>query len=202
MNLSKPLRLLVFVCLFSAAAAISALAQTDDRTRGEASYEVTLQVLLGSNDAGARSELPGKLENVTRQLRSTFGFTNYRVASTFFARVGNNGNFEYKSTADLQGRESTDEALTFLNWSLISFRKVDNGFRAQSFKFGSQVPVRTATAKDESGKQSFVVNYESIGLSLSNIGVPVNVPTLLGTLTMPRTSGMLFLVMTANPADK
>ncbi len=202
MNQPKPLSLLVLVCLLTALSVVSAVAQADDKSRAEPNYEVTLHVLVGSNDPSSKADIPANLGNVTRQLRSTFGFANYRVASTFLGRIGNNGNFEYKSTVDLQGRESGEDALTFLDWSLANFRSVPNGFRAQAFRFGSRVPVRTAGTKDDGGKPLYVINYESIGLTIANVGVPENIPTLLGTLSMPRTSGMLFLVMTVTPADK
>jgi hypothetical protein len=202
MNLSKLFYSLVFLCLGFAFAATSAMAQTEETKRSEPNYQITLHVLIGSNDAAARNDLPANLANVSSQLRSTFAFSNFRVANTFLGRIGNNGNFEYKSTADLQGKESSEDTMTFLEWSLGSFRSVPNGFQAQSFRFGARIPVRTTMALGDTGKTVQNIAYESIGLNFARIGIPENTPTLLGTLSLPKTSGTLFLVMTVTPADR
>ncbi len=199
MNQSKLFFSLVFLCLASAFG-VTVSAQTDDRSRGEPNYEITLSVLIGSNDAGSRNELPADLVNVSKQLRSTFGFANFRVANTFLGRLANGGNFEYKSTADLQGKEGTEDAMTFLDWSVSNFHAVTNGFQAQSFRFGARLPVKFSSTTGD-GKTVQNINYESIGLNFARVGVPANQPTLLGTLSLPKTSGTLFLVMTVISAD-
>ena len=35
-------------------------------------------------------------------------------------------------------------------------------------------------------------NYESIGLTMSIIGLPANTPTLVGTISLPKTTGTIF----------
>lgn len=202
MNQSKLFFSLVFLCLAAAIAVSQTPAQTDEKSRTEPNFEITLHVLIGSNDASARNDLPANLANVSRQLRSTFSLSSLRVANTFLGRIGNNGSFEYKSTADLQGKESTEDAMTFLEWSVGNFRSVPNGFQAQSFRFGARVPVRTSVAVGESGKSVQNIAYEGIGLNFGRIGVPENTPTLLGTLSLPRTSGTLFVVLTITSADR
>jgi hypothetical protein len=116
-------------------------------------------------------------------------------------RVGNSGSFEYKSVADLLGQQAEADPATILEWSVGNFRAVENGYLAQSFRFGARVPIKTMIAGAEPGKSSQVINYEPIGLNFARVGVPENVPTLLGTLTLPRTSGTLFLVMTVKKVD-
>ena len=167
----------------------------------EPSYEVALQVLIGSNDAGARGEMPASLSTVTKQLKNNFSFSNYRLANTFLGRVSNNGNIEYKSVSNVFGEEPTaDGPQSFLEWSLVNFQAYQTGLQARAFRFGARIPVRTMGAA-EGGKTVPIVNYENIGLSVNTIGVPVNRPTLIGTINLPRSTGTMFLVATIRPAE-
>src|SRR5690349_6684807 len=86
----------------------------------DASFDVSLHLVLGSNEGG-RGDLPGELSAVTKQMRSNFGFSNYRLASTFLGRISNSGSFEYKSVSNIFGQQSTADSQTFLEWSLGDF---------------------------------------------------------------------------------
>ena len=179
----------------------SASAQGEPAPKLEPSYEVALQVVIGSNDPGTRGEMPSNLSAISKHIKSNFSFSNYRLANTFLGRISNTGNIEYKSISNMLGQETEAESQTFFEWSVGNFRSIQNGFQARSFRFGARVPVRTGSFKDEAGKMVPSVNYESVGLTMSLIGLPVNTPTLIGTVSLPRTSGTIFLVATIRPAD-
>lgn len=180
---------------------VSAVAAQSDATQQlEPSYEVALHVLIGSNEPGARTELPAGLSAVSKHLKNNFSFSNYRLANTFLGRISNTGNIEYKSVSNILGQETDAESQTFLDWSIGNFRSVQNGFQARSFRFGARVPVRTGTFKDSTGMLNPIVNYESIGLTMNMIGLPANTPTLVGTISLPKTTGTIFLVATITPA--
>ncbi len=182
--------------------AVSAVvAQSDATQQLEPSYEVALHVLIGSNEPGARTDLPAGLSAVSKHLKNNFSFSNYRLANTFLGRISNTGNIEYKSVSNILGQETDAESQTFLDWSIGNFRSVQNGFQARSFRFGARVPVRTGTFKDSTGMLNPVVNYESIGLTMNMIGLPANTPTLVGTISLPKTTGTIFLVATIRPAS-
>lgn len=167
----------------------------------EPSYEVALQVVIGSNDAATRAELPANLSPISKQLKNNFAFSNYRLANTYLGRVSNNGNIEYKSVSNVFGEEpSTDGPQSFLEWSLTNFQVYQTGLQARGFRFGARVPVRTVNL-GEGGKTVPVVNYESIGLTVNTLGIPANKPTLIGTINLPRSTGTLFLVATIKPAE-
>ena len=171
----------------------------------EPSYEISLQLVIGSSDTADRSELPTELAAVSRQLKRRYSFASYKVATTFLGRISNTGTFQYQSVANISGKEYTPGSPTFLDWSVSEFRsmptsKGQTGFQAQSFRFGAKVPVVTG-AREEAGKSSPIINYESIGLSLNKIGLSENVPTLIGTINLPGTSGTICLVMTVRSAD-
>ena len=171
----------------------------------EASYNVSLNLVIGSNDGATRTELPAELAAVSKQIKSSFQFSNYRVANTLIGRISNAGTFQYQSVANMSDKEPLPASPTFLDWSLVNLRNIPNakgqsGFQAQSFHFGARVPVITGS-HEENGKAMPNINYESIGLSLQKIGLSENVPTVVGTLTLPGTNGTIFLIMTVKSAD-
>ena len=188
------------------AGAVSAGAYGQAPTRQvEPSYEVSLQLIVGSNSSTASSEMPGNLSGISKHLKNSFTFSNYRLAGTFLGRVTNTGNFEYKSTTNMFGQESERAHPTFMDWTLADFRKGKTesgrqGFQAHMFRFGARVPIRSSVLTD-GGKTNSVVNYEPIGLNLQKVGLAENSPTLIGTLNLPGADGTVFLVMTVRSAD-
>jgi len=203
MNQPKSIFATVFVFGVFLLTAAASFAQP----KSEPSYQVSLQFVIGSNDAAPRSELPASFSAISRQLKANFAFSNYRLASTFLGRVSDSGAFAYKSVSNILGQETGGASPTFLEWSLNNFMRIPSekgpaGFQAEAFVFGARVPVVSNSFRDESGKSSQVINYEQIGLTLRKIGLSENVPTLLGTLTLPGTTGTIFLVVTVKSADQ
>jgi hypothetical protein len=200
MNLTKSGLCLVFFPLIFLLATFSVAAQSDNTQQLEASYEVALHVVIGTNE-GARTELPANLSTISKRLKSNFSFSNYRLANTFLGRVSNTGTVEYKSVSNILGQEIDSDAPMFLEWTMANFRAMPNGFQARSFRFGARVPVRTGTVKDAAGGAAPVINYEAVGISMNLIGLPANTPTLVGTISLPKTSGTIFLVATVRTAE-
>ena len=181
--------------------ALTAAAQPEHNAGSTANYDIVLNLVVGSNEAVAGAELSSELSAVSRQIRTHFPFSNYRLANTFIGRVAENGNFEYKSVAALVGRTLPGDEPTFLDWAMYGLHRQNTNaakgsFAADAFRFGARVPVRTGVHTVEPGKSASVINYENVGLTFKTMGVPVNTPTLLGTLSLPDTSGTLFLIMT------
>ena len=184
---------------------VAVFANAQQAAQLEPSFDVALQLVVGSND-GVRGEIPAELAGVTKQIKQSFGLNNYRLATTFIGRIANRGGFEYKSTSNIFGQESTGSTQTFLDWSLRDLQTMPTaggrtGFRAESFRFGARVPVLTSTASDGTGKSTPVFNYEPIGIALNRVGLTDGSPTLIGTLNLPGTSGTIFLIMTVRSAD-
>ncbi|PYT00432.1 MAG: hypothetical protein DMF63_07645 [Acidobacteria bacterium] len=201
MNLIKsPFRFFVFP-IFIITFALSVSAQSDPVVQMlEPSYDVALHVVIGSND-GSRTELPANLSTISKHLKGNFSFSNYRLANTFLGRISNSGTVEYKSVSNILGQETDADSPTFLEWSMGNFRAVQNGFQARAFRFGARVPVRTGSVKDAAGLATPVINYESVGVSMNLIGLPANTPTLIGTISLPKTAGTIFLVATVRTPE-
>jgi hypothetical protein len=186
--------------------ASTAFAQAEDKDGLEPSYEAVLQVVVGSNDAAQPGDLPKSLSGVSKQLRENFSFSNYRLANTLIGRLGNTGSLEYKSVSDIFGQGSESERPTFLEWTLGQFKSTANEqgkltFQAQPFRFGAKVPVVTGRSKTAEGQAFDVVSYEHVGLSMNRVSFPGSKPTLIGTLSLPKTSGTVFLVLTVTPVE-
>lgn len=172
------------------------LAQTDAKAQPDSNYQAVLQVILGSSDADQGPGLPKNLSGVSTQLKSNFNFTNYKLVNTYLGRIADTGTLEYKSMANIYGQEQESETPSFLDWRLAGFRRVNDTpgrgvFQVQAFRFGARVPLKMQT----------VVNYESLGLSLDKLSVSENSPTLIGTLSLPRTTGTVFLVLTVKSLE-
>ena len=201
MHLTKYAFYLLALSVLFLSTATSATAQSDNSQQREASYDVSLQVVIGSNETASKGDLPAGLSSITKQLKGNFSFSNYRLANTFLGRVSNSGNVEYKSVSNILGQESEADSPTFFEWSMGGFRAYPNGFQARAFRFGARVPIRVGTSKDAAGGATPVLNYESVGISMNLIGLPANTPTLIGTISLPKTSGTIFLVATVKSAE-
>lgn len=194
---------LTFSLLFLIAV-ISAAAQADPPKPAEPNYEAVLHVLVSGNQ-GPGESVPAALNTVSRQIKTEFGSSNLRLINTYLGRLSNAGSLEYKGVSNAYAPEALPGSPSFLDWRLTNMRNLQNAagqpvFQFQGFRFGARVPVRVGNFQDE--KAPAPVNYEAIGLNLDRMSVRENVPTLLGTLTQPRTDGTLFLVLTIRNADK
>ncbi len=200
MDLSKHIISFVLSPLVLLAVGSFAIAQSDTVHKLDPSYEVALHVVIGSNGSATKTDLPPNFAGISKYLKGNFSFSSYRLANTLLGRVSNNGNIEYKSASNILGQETDAEPHTFLEWSMGTIRVFPDGLQARSFRFGARVPIRTGGISDGSGSVTPVVNYEPVGLTIGMIGLPENVPTLVGTIGLPKANGTIFLVATVKPA--
>lgn len=202
MNQPKIIVSIIFIAAVTIFGGRISLAQADAKSARESSYEAMLYVVLGSDEAAQGAEIPKSLSPVTKQLRDNFAFGNYRLLNTYVGRIANNGSLEYKSVSSLPGPERELDSPSFLEWQLNGLRSADTQaggdlLLMQMFRFGARVPIKiTAT---EGGKTNQAINYESVGLNVNRLSVTQNSPTLIGTITLPRTAGTVFLVLAVRP---
>ena len=177
-----------------------------DKQAAAPSYEARLLVIIGQSEGGAKGELPQDLNAISRHLRQDFAFQNYRIANTFIGRISGDGSLEYKSVSDVFGQPIEQDAPIFLEWSLGRLQNLADSrgqsvLYAQPFRFGARVPVRVAGPRGGDGRAAEVLNYESVGLNMNRVSLPEGKPTLIGTLSLPKTAGTMFLVLTVRPVD-
>ena len=185
---------------------LTAFAQGNSGPKIESSYEVVLQLVVGSNDAVEGVALPPSLRSVSTQLKNNFGFSNYRLDAMFIGRIAANGTFEYKSVSNSFGGGVDAETPSFLEWTLGRLQSsVDDkgqaSIQAQPFRFGAKVPIKVSSLADGGSKTVQNVTYESVGLTVNQVSLAQNTPTLIGTLSLPKTTGTIFLVLTVKPAS-
>jgi len=202
MNQPKKILSIIFVAAVVVFGGRISFAQGESKSARESSYEAMLYVVLGSDEAAQGAELPKSLSPVTKQLRDNFAFGNYRLLNTYVGRVANNGSLEYKSVSSLPGPERELDSPSFLEWQLNGLRSADAAvgndlLLMQMFRFGARVPIKITAS--EGGKTSQAINYESVGLNVNRLSLTQNSPTLIGTITLPRTAGTVFLVLAIRP---
>ena len=192
----------LFVCLLSFT---TSFAQTPTKQQSESSYEVVLQVLIASNSAADKSAVVSQtLSNVVKKLKANYTFSNYRVASTYLQRVANTGDMQFKGI--LNEPNQNVYAPIFSEWMLGRLTNMpdsngQNSISIQNFRFGQRVPVKTATFRDDNGKSNDVTNYESVGLTMQKLSLPINTPTTIGNLSTSKSDEMMFLVLTVKPVE-
>lgn len=190
----------VFAALMIFAAAATVAIGQNETAGVEPSYEVSLQFVVGTTES-VKGELPANLQTITRELKTNFGYSNYHVAGVLLGRVGNNGNYEYRSVSNIFGLESASPTPTFLEWTLAGLKRADGDRRkleGSAFRFGAKVPI--FRGRDDAGKL-LPHSYENVGITAMRFDLTENRPTLIGTLSLPNTPGMVFLIMTAKAAD-
>ncbi len=189
-------KLFLFLLVFSAA---NVFAQSD--AKNETTYEVVLQVLVASNETGAKSALPASLTNSVQKLKTLYAFSDYRVSATFLQRTSRT--IEYKSVLNDLIPNVDKSMLVFLEWQLRNLHKNPNSPALQfdEFRFGARVPVVTMM-KDDAGKSSTSIAYESIGINTSRVSMSENEPTIIGSLATSKSDQLMFLILTITPAKE
>jgi len=193
-NTLSPLKIVAVLLILAG----GVLAQGEPRTV-ESSFEVTLSLVAGSNDSSQKGDLPASLAPIAKQLRSTFGFTNLRLADTYVGRIGNMGNIAYKSIANIDGG-SQSSTPSFLDWQISDLRNAANAANTvfiNSFRFGARVPVVVGPSANNTP-----IQYENIGLTVDRMTSAINSPILIGTVALPKADGgRVFLVLNVNPVS-
>lgn len=194
----------LFVCV----SAFNSFAQTAaNQPQSEPNYEIVLQVLSASNDANDRSAeaVPQSLSNVVKKLKTIYSYSIYRLKLTYFQRVANAGGLEFKGVlVDPNQDVFTPVFSDFTFGRLLTLNDAaDSGktISIENFRFGQRVPIKTATAPDDGGKSHSVINYEQVGLTMRQIGLPLNTPTIIGNLSAAKPDELSFLVLTVKPAE-
>lgn len=188
---------LFFVCIAGIMPAFSQAA-------AQPGYEAILHVVVGSDEPAAAAKLPKNLSALTTILGEHYSFSRYHLANTFIGRVGNTGAIEYKSLTDIFGKSTEVEMPTFLNWNLAGLRSLSGeresvGLQLEQFRFGARVPIRMQHTSED-GKTSGTMVYEPVGLTVNRLVLPENRPTMIGTISLPKTNGTVFLVLTIRRA--
>ncbi len=106
--------------------AIWSYGQADPSKSAEPTHEAVLHVLVESGQGGTGESVPQSLTGTARQLRTDFGASNLRLINTYYGRLSNAGNLEYKGVSAAYSQESQAGAPSFMDWRLVGLRSSQN----------------------------------------------------------------------------
>ncbi len=158
-------------------------------------YKIYLDTIVATNNAGGNKKLSASLMNAIKDVK-TDAFSNYYIFANSYERVGLGSLVSQNSFHDSLGQIKQDKYPIYLNWSLGKINKSSDEkgrdtIQFDNFTFEANVPLPTTT----------VVSYQKIRLYNSGFDVPQNVPTVIGTLPVPRTDEMLYFVLMVKPVE-
>lgn len=194
-NKPKFIFTIAVLSLFCLASSANSFAQQDAAKQAAPNYKIYLDTIIATNNAGDNKKLSASLSNALRDVKSD-AFSDYYLFSNSFERIGVGGQVTHNSFYDSLGQRKIDKYSVYSSWTLgklkeFSDEKERNVIQFDNFTYQARVPNQTAT----------VVSFEDIRLYISNFNVPQNTPTLIGSLSIPKSDEMLYFVLTVKPAE-
>ena len=200
-----------------AASTHQALAQTETSSQASTriknddatGLEVQLHLIVARKTAdGDDEKLPASFDAVVRQLKSTFTFKSYRLATTLLNRVKNGGRLSLRWVGSplLAPSAATTSTPGFneFNVQLVKLAKDEEGrdvVQMSNFNFGARIPIQIPSVAT-SGVSTPVVQYEQTGIT-TDISMREGEPTIVGTLNVGPSGDALIIVVSAKrPASR
>jgi hypothetical protein len=185
--------------------------QASTRIRNEEAtgLEVQLHLIVARKTADGEDEkLPAAFDAIVKQLKSTFTFKSYRLATTLLNRVKNGGKLSLRWVGSplLASAAATAATPGFNEFNVQSVKLVqDEGGRdvvqMSHFNFGTRIPILTPSIAS-TGTSAPVVHYEPTGIT-TDISMPEGEPTIVGTLNIgPSGDALIIVVMVKKPASR
>ncbi|MFN2453177.1 MAG: hypothetical protein ABR577_03055 [Pyrinomonadaceae bacterium] len=165
----------------------------------EVNHEVQLYLLVASNKAGEKSDVPQAVDGVIRQLKSSLPFANYKLTTTFLNRVRDGGNLQVSGiVGNAPFAPSTSSAPTFYEFTLGNIRLITDAagqqfVKIERFRFGQKVPVQTSTARGENGVSVPALQYENTGIT-TEVSLREAAPTVIGIMPAGQPGELFILV--------
>ncbi len=169
--------------------------------------EVQLHLLVARRTAdGADEKLPASLDAVVKQLKATFPFKSYRLATTLLNRVKNDGRLGVRWYGSPLFGQSPAPGSTpgsnELNIMRVRLEKDDAGrdiVQLTSFNFNARITVPTPSLASAAGPPA--VQQENTGIT-TDLSVREGEPTIVGTLDVGPAGDALILVITVKRPGK
>jgi hypothetical protein len=156
-----------------------------------------LSLITASNDPAEKGNIPNALESVTKQLRSTLGFSNFKLATTLLGRVGTTNPFNVKGVAgSMFSVQSSASNPVFYDWTARVRIKSQDIIEINSFQFSVRIPIVVGVVNTDPAKgASSTIQYENSGVS-TNVILREGEPTVVGTFNVGRADQMFIVVLT------
>lgn len=201
-NFSRTLSVSLFLLIFFS----SAFAQNQPGELTNDVFDAKLQVILASDRAASTKSLPSNLSAITEALTRDFALSNFQLIDTQIGRLGDRGTLETKAAVEIDDPVATAGQPAYTEWSIADSRSggspEGSAVTIGSFRYTIRLSTRKALADNEPGRPGTVVSYESFGQSLNRLSVPDAVPTVVGSISLPKGTGKLFLILTVSKSAK
>jgi len=199
------------VCSEQALAQTEQSSQSSSRAKGEdaAGLEVQLHLIVARKTSdGEEEKLPASFDAVLKQLKSTFTFKSYRLATTLLNRVRNGGKLSLRWVGSplLASAAATAATPGFneFNVQMVKLAQDEGGrdiVQMSNFNFGTRIPIQTSSVAS-TGVSTPVVMYENTGIT-TDISMREGEPTIVGTLNVgPSGDALIIVVMAKRPASR
>jgi hypothetical protein len=211
--------LLIATLIITGAVAYSSQAQAQTEQPSQASprvksddatgLEVQLHLIVARKTVdGEEEKLPASFDAVVKQLKSTFTFKSYRLATTLLNRVRNGGKLSLRWVGSplLASAAATAATTGFneFNVQMVKLVQDESGrdmVQMSSFNFGTRIPIQT-TSVASTGVSTPVMMYENTGIT-TDISMREGEPTIVGTLNVgPSGDALIIVVMAKRPAAR
>jgi hypothetical protein len=184
----------------------ASVASAQPRSDDDTDLEIHLQLLIGSNTAGAGASLPNSLDGALKQLRANMQLTNYRLGATFLHRVKSGSGLEVKGTGGVlpigvaPSPASNPYIPTFYEFTMrpVELHTSATGQPVVSipiFHFGMRVPVLVAIPNPKEGNAP-AVQYETTGIT-TGLSIAEGQPVVVGTLYSGPDNEAIIVLLTA-----
>jgi hypothetical protein len=173
-----------------------------------AGLEVQLHLIVAKKVSdGDEEKLPAAFDAVFRQLKSTFNFKSYRLATTLLNRVKNGGRLSLRWVGSplLPPSAATTATPGFNEFNVQGIKLIqgEDGrevVQMSNFNFGARIPIQIPSVASTGSVP--VVQYENTGIT-TDISIREGEPTIVGTLNVGPSGDALIIVVSAKrPASK
>ncbi len=167
-------------------------AQTPPVKSSEPSFDVILQTVVASNDAG-KTDVAPSLSVIVKKLKTDFPFSSYRLTSTSIQRVGNQSGFNSRNVSFTPEKNLAIYS-TMIIQSLESSVSEQNQetFQVRGFSFEQRIPIVNSIG---------ATDYAALNLT-GSFSLAKNTPTVAGSLTTSKADELMFLILTVKSAEK
>ena len=214
MTSRKIVRTILFTLLFLVGITIhgssqGAFAQSSDQPNqtekrsDETNLDTQLHLLIGTNQDSSDAKLPASLDPVLKQLRASLPFRNYRLATTLFNRVRNEGRISLQWTGGplIGPAAATASTPGFNEFKVNGIKLVTDAegrqiVRMDGFRFGARIPIQTGTAVASNAPLAPIINYENTGLN-TDISMREGEPVIVGTMNVGPSGEAIIVVVSA-----
>jgi hypothetical protein len=174
-----------------------------------AGLEVQLHLIVARKTSdGEEEKLPAAFDAVVKQLKSTFTFKSYRLATTLLNRVRNGGRLSLRWVGSplLASAAATAATPGFNEFNVQGVKLIQDEtgrdiVQMLNFNFGTRIPIQTSSVATTGGSAP-VIHYENTGIT-TDISMREGEPTIVGTLNVGPSGDALIIVVTAKrPASR